>query len=96
MTALHRSVLRLSPSMRDRLDELAGLASTALRREVPRSAVLRAAIGAWLEANEHADPAQLVEEIRTALISRGRKRRSGCSSPRSRPLNPRAAARPAA
>jgi hypothetical protein len=36
--------------------------------------VLRAAIGAWLEANEHADPAQLIEEIRASLVKRGRKR----------------------
>ena len=82
--ALHRSVLRLSPVMRDRLDELADLASTALRREVPRSAVLRAAVDAWLEANKHAAPAQIFEEIRASLISRGRKRRSSGSSSRAR------------
>ena len=76
MTALHRSVLRLTPGMRDRLDELAGLASAALQREVPRSAVLRAAVGAWLEANRHAAPAQLIEQIRGSLINRGRRRRS--------------------
>lgn len=74
MTTLHRSVPRFTPGMRDRLDELASLASAALRREVPRSAVLRAAVGAWLEANEHANPAQLIEEIRAALVNRGRRR----------------------
>jgi predicted transcriptional regulator len=74
---LHRSVLRFSPDMRDRLDELAGMASTALRRDVPRSAVVRAAVGAWLEANDAVDPKQLIEEIRASLIARGRKRRPG-------------------
>lgn len=74
VTTLHRSVLRFTPRMRDRLDQLASRASTALRCDVLRSAVLRAAIDAWLEANKHADPAQLVETIRASLIHRGRRR----------------------
>jgi hypothetical protein len=72
---LHRSVLRFSSGMRDQLDEQANMARTALRRDVSRSAVLRAAIRAWFEATEGADPVQIVEAIRVSLISRGRKRR---------------------
>jgi predicted transcriptional regulator len=73
VTVLLRSVLRLSPGTRDRLDELAGMASAALQREVPRSAVVRAAVGAWLDAIDDADPAQLIEAIRASLVKRGRK-----------------------
>lgn len=74
MTSLRRSVLRLSAGAQDRLDELADMASTALRCEVSRSAVARAAIGAWLEASDSADPADLIEKIRASLVNRGRKR----------------------
>jgi hypothetical protein len=73
VTVLRRSVLRFSPGTRDRLDELAGVASAALQREVPRSAVVRAALGAWLDAIDDADPAQLIEAIRASLVKRGRK-----------------------
>lgn len=73
MTALRRSVLRFPPGICDRLDELAGMASEALQREVPRSAVVRAAVGTWLDATDDADPAQLVETIRASLVKRGRK-----------------------
>jgi PAS domain S-box-containing protein len=50
VTALHRSVLRFSPDMRDRLDELAGMASTALRRDV--SATLDGSMISWNAAAE--------------------------------------------
>lgn len=83
MTALHRSVLRLQPATRDRLDKLAALASAALRCEVPRAAVVRAAVCAWLISNESADPAQLIESIRASQMKRGRKpRKPSTPSPR--------------
>ena len=74
MTALRRNVLRMSSGTQHRLDDLASRASTALQCEVSRSAVLRAAIDAWLAAIDHVDPAQLIEAIRASLIKRGRKR----------------------
>jgi hypothetical protein len=73
VTSLRRNVLRLSAGAQARLDELADMASTALRRDVSRSAVARAAIGAWLEASDTADPADLVEKIRASVIKQGRK-----------------------
>lgn len=75
MTALLRSVLRFQPATRDRLDELAELASGVLRCDVPRAAVVRAAVCAWLASNESADPAQLIEAIRASQVKRGRKPR---------------------
>ncbi len=83
MTALLRSVLRFPPATQDRLDQLAELASAALDCEVPRAAVVRAAVCAWLASNETADPAELIEEIRASQIKRGRKpRKPSSSSPR--------------
>lgn len=75
MKALHRSVQRFQPETRDRLDELAALASNVLHREVPRAAVVRAGVCAWLATTEHADPRQLVETIRISIVPRGRKAR---------------------
>lgn len=74
MKALHRSVLRFRPETRDRLDELAELASNVLHREVPRAAVVRAVVCAWLATTEHADPRLLVEAIRTSIVPRGKKK----------------------
>jgi hypothetical protein len=73
MTALLRSVLRFQPATQDRLDELAELASAVLRCDVPRAAVVRAAVSAWLSSSESADPAQLIESIRASKVKRGRK-----------------------
>jgi hypothetical protein len=73
MTSLHRSVLRFQPATRDRLDELAALASRVLRCDVSRAAVVRAAVCGWLAASRSADPVQLVEAIRAAQVKRGKK-----------------------
>jgi predicted transcriptional regulator len=74
MTVLQRSVTRFEPETRDRLDELADQASIALKREVPRTAVVRAAVTDWLATSERTDPARVIEAIRTSLVKRGRKR----------------------
>jgi hypothetical protein len=73
MTALLRSVLRFQPATQDRLDALAELASGVLHCEVPRAAVVRAAVGAWLTSSESGDPAHLIEAIRASQLKRGRK-----------------------
>ncbi len=75
MTTLERSVLRFQPATRARLYALAKRASTVLRCDVPRAAVVRAAVRAWLAASESADPAQIVEAIRTSQVKRGKKAR---------------------
>jgi hypothetical protein len=73
MTTLERSVLRFHPATRQRLDELADLASSVLRCDVPRAAVVRAAACAWLATSASADPAQLIEAIRISRVKRGKK-----------------------
>jgi hypothetical protein len=73
--ALHRSVTRFDPVTRERLDELADQASVTLEIEVPRSAVVRAAVTHWLAASDRSDPAHVIEAIRTSLVKRGRKAR---------------------
>lgn len=73
MTVLHRSVTRFDPLTQERLDELAGQASGVLAVDVPRTAVVRAAVTFWLARNESADRAQIIEAIRRALIPRGKK-----------------------
>jgi hypothetical protein len=73
MSALQRSVLRFQPATRDRLDELAHMASRVLRCDVPRAAVIRAAVCAWLATTVNADPAQLIEAIRVSQVKRGKK-----------------------
>ena len=75
MKLLQRNVLRFPPAIQDRLDEVAELASGALHCKVPRAAVVRAAVDDWLGAVESADPALLVEAIRTSMVPRGRKAR---------------------
>lgn len=75
MTALRRSVTRFDPRTRERLDDLADQASSALARPVPRTAVIRAAVTFWLARSESADPTQLIEAIRGSLVTRGRKAR---------------------
>lgn len=73
MTVLERSVLRFHPATRERLDELAVLASSVLRCDVPRAAVVRAAVCAWLATSASADPAQIIEAIRISRVKRGKK-----------------------
>ena len=73
MTVLERSVLRFHPATRERLDELAVLASSVLRCDVPRAAVVRAAVDAWLTTSASADPAQIIEAIRVSRVKRGKK-----------------------
>ncbi len=75
MTALRRSVLRFKPAMRERLDELAEMASDVLDRKVSRSAVVRAAVQGWIEAVSIADPVLVIEAIRAAMVKRGRKKK---------------------
>jgi hypothetical protein len=75
VTVLERSVLRFQPATRARLDEIAVLASSILRCDVPRAAVVRAAVSAWLATSEGADPAKLVEAIRASQVKRGKKAR---------------------
>jgi hypothetical protein len=80
VTALRRSVTRFERGTRERLDELADQASAALQREVPVTAVVRAAVNDWLVASESADPERLIEAIRSSLVKRGRKRRAARST----------------
>jgi N-acetylglucosamine-6-phosphate deacetylase len=75
VTVLERSVLRFHPATRARLDELADLASSVLRCDVPRAAVVRAAVCAWLATTASADPAKIIEAIRTSRVKRGKKAR---------------------
>jgi hypothetical protein len=73
VTVLHRNVLRFQPATQARLDELAELASGVLRCDVPRAAVVRAAVSAWLATLDGADPAHFIEAIRGSQLKRGRK-----------------------
>lgn len=66
-------VFRLDPLCLERIDSLADLASDVLKREVSRAMVVRAAVQAWLVANEGVEPAKLVEAIRGGFMARGRK-----------------------
>jgi hypothetical protein len=75
VTALRRSVLRFRPGTQERLDEVADLASRALKCNVSRAAVTRAAVEEWVDAASSADPALLMASIQAALVKRGRKRR---------------------
>jgi ribonuclease PH len=75
VTALRRSVLRFRPGTQERLDEVADLASRALKCNVSRAAVTRAAVEEWVDAVSSADPALLMASIQAALVKRGRKRR---------------------
>jgi len=73
---LPRIVQRFQPETRDRLDELAELASQVLRREVSRAAVVRAVVCVGLANTANADPALLIQAIRDAEVPRGRKAKS--------------------
>jgi hypothetical protein len=73
MTVLHRSVTRFDPLTQERLDDLADQASDVLAVDVPRTAVVRAAVTFWLARSESADRAHIVEAIRLALVPRGKK-----------------------
>lgn len=75
MINLLRCVLRLPGNTLDRVDEIAGSASIALLCDVPRAAVVRAALTAWLDIAEDVNPEQVVEAIRAAMVKRGRKPR---------------------
>jgi hypothetical protein len=70
---LLRCVMRLPALTVSRLDAIATSASVALRCEVSRAAVIRAAVDTWLEFVERDRPEELIEEIRAAMIKRGRK-----------------------
>jgi hypothetical protein len=71
---LKRNVLRFEPACQDRLDEIADLAGVALKCEVSRAAVVRAAVQGWLASNADIDPEQLIKAIRGSMVKRGRKR----------------------
>lgn len=75
MINLLRCVLRLPGDTLDRVDELAGAASVALFCDVPRAAVVRAALTAWLDIADEVNPEQVIEAIRVAMVKRGRKPR---------------------
>ena len=61
--------------MLDRIDDLAEVASVALVCDVPRAAVVRAALTVWLDWADERNPSQFIEAIRGAMIKRGRKAR---------------------
>ena len=73
MIDLLRCVMRLPALTITRLDQIATSASVALRCEVLRAAVLRAAVDAWLDFVERDRPEQFIEEIRASMVKRGRK-----------------------
>jgi len=63
---LVRDVLHVAKEMTTRLDELARETSRVLAREVSRSAVVRAAVIAWLEGAERRSVVVVMEAIRVA------------------------------
>jgi predicted DNA-binding protein len=63
---LMRDVLRVAEEMTARLDELARVTSRVLAREVSRSAVVRAAVIAWLDGADRERLDGAAEAIRTA------------------------------
>jgi len=69
----HAAYAQVDPLCLERIDSLADLASDVLKREVSRAMVVRAAVQAWLVANEGVEPAKLVEAIRGGFMARGRK-----------------------
>ena len=75
MINLLRCVLRLPGDTLDRIDEIASVASVALVCDVSRAAVIRAALTAWLDIADEADPTHMIEAIRVAMVKRGRKPR---------------------
>ena len=75
MIGLLRCVLRVPGDMLARIDEIADAASVALRCEVSRAAVVRAALAEWLDAVDECNRSQFIEAIRVAMVKRGRKPR---------------------
>jgi predicted transcriptional regulator len=71
---LLRCVMRLPGPTVDRLDQIADEASSALRCEVSRAAVVRAAIEGWLDGIERGSREELIARIRASTRKRGRKR----------------------
>lgn len=71
---LSRMVMRFSRGTIARIDRIAADASRALRFNVSRSTVVRAAVATWLDAAEQGDPADTFAEIGAAVVKRGRKR----------------------
>ena len=65
--------IRLDPLWKERFDRLAEVAREKLKRDVSRAMVVRAAVRAWLMANEGVEPGKLVEALRGGFASRGRK-----------------------
>lgn len=73
MTLLMLRGLRVHPMMVERLDEVAEVASDVLHRKVSRSAVVRAALQAWIDAAGASDPEMFIEAIKASMVKRGRK-----------------------
>jgi hypothetical protein len=73
MASLRRRGLRFQPATWKSLDELAETASDVLKRDVPLSAVVRAAVQGWVDAIGSADPALVMAAIQAAMVKRGRK-----------------------
>lgn len=78
---LSRMVMRFSRGTIARIDRIAADASRALRFNVSRSTVVRAAVATWLDAAEQGDPADTFAEIGAAIVKRGRKRALGAEEP---------------
>jgi hypothetical protein len=76
VTNLKRQVQRFTPEMCGRLDELAETAGDAIGRDVPRAALVRAAVTTLLTTADSADREKVIETIRLALVKRGKKPRS--------------------
>ncbi|MFS8069063.1 MAG: hypothetical protein ACMG6S_22110 [Byssovorax sp.] len=66
-------IIRLDPLWKERLDNLADVASAVLGREVSRAMVARVGLGAWLVTHEGVEARTLVEAIRGGFAPRGRK-----------------------
>ena len=73
MTLLMLRGLRVHPMMVERLDEVAEVASDVLHRKVSRSAVVRAALQAWIDAAGASDPEVFMAAIKASMVKRGRK-----------------------
>ena len=83
---LSRMVMRFSRGTIARIDRIAADASRALRFNVSRSTVVRAAVATWLDAAEQGDPADTFAEIGAAVVKRGRKRATITSPARANAL----------
>jgi hypothetical protein len=79
VTNLKRQVQRFTPEMCGRLDDLAETAGDAIGRDVPRAALVRAAVTTLLttaDSTDSADRERVIKAIRLALVKRGKKPRS--------------------